>query len=301
MRRLSREDRAQILALQAKGNSIRSTCRLTGRSKITVTRLIVEAGQACAEAHGSLVRGLTCQQVQVDELWAFVGMEQKRVPAERKGEFGIGDVWMFTAIDPGTKLIPSWLIGPRDATSARRFLVDLGRRISSRFQLTSDGASFYREAAEEAFGGQIDYAQLVKLYSTPADGERTYSPPVCVAAVPTRITGDPDPSHVSTSHVERQNVTMRMSMRRFTRLTNAFSKKVYNLSCAVALYVFHRNFVRPHTTLTRAAHGKPTTPAMAAGLADKPWTLADIVKLIEDREDKAEDVALRRKDRRKSK
>ena len=301
MRRLSREDRAQILALQVEGNSIRSTCRLTGRSKITVTRLIVEAGQACAEAHGAKVRGLNCQQVQVDELRAFVGMKQKRVPAERSGEFGIGDVWTFTSIDPETKLIPTWLIGRRDATSARQFLVDLGRRIRGRFQLTSDGASFYREAAEQAFGGHIDYAQLVKLYSSPADGERTYSPPVCVAAVPTRISGDPDVANISTSHVERQNLNIRMSMRRFTRLTNAFSKKVFNLSCAVALYVFYYNFVRPHTTLTKAAHGKPTTPAMAAGLADKPWTLADIVKLVEDREDTAEEVAKRRKDRRESK
>ena len=180
-------------------------------------------------------------------------------------------------------------------------MVDLGRRIRGRFQLTSDGASFYREAAEAAFGGQIDYAQLVKLYSSPADGERTYSPPVCVAAVPTRISGDPDVGQISTSHVERQNLNIRMSMRRFTRLTNAFSKKVFNLSCAVALYVFYYNFVRPHTTLTKAAHGKPTTPAMAAGLADKPWTLADIVKLVEEREDTAEEVAKRRKDRRESK
>ena len=168
-------------------------------------------------------------------------MKQRQVPAERKGEFGIGDVWTFTSIDPTTKLISTWLIGRRDATSARQFLVDLGRRIRGRFQLTSDGASFYREAAEAAFGGQIDYAQLVRS----ADSERTYSPPVCVAAVPTRISGDPDVANISTSHVERQNLTMRMSMRRFTRLTNAFSKKVYNLSCSVALYVFHYNFRAP--------------------------------------------------------
>ena len=301
MYRLTTEQRAQILNMQIEGVSIRATCRLTGRSKGAVTKLIVEAGQACAEAHGNLVRDLRCEQVQVDELWAFVGMKQRRVPAERKGEFGIGDVWTFTSIDPETKLIATWLIGRRDASTARRFLVDLGRRIRGQFQLTSDGASFYREAAEAAFGGQIDYAQLVKLYSSPADGERTYSPPVCVAAVPTRISGDPDVANISTSHVERQNLNIRMSMRRFTRLTNAFSKKVFNLSCAVALYVFYYNFVRPHTTLTKAAHGKPTTPAMAAGLAAKPWTLADIVKLVEEREDDAEDGALRRKDRRKSK
>ena len=224
-------------------------------------------------------------------------MKQKQVPDERRGEFGIGDVWTFTSIDPDTKLIPTWLIGKRDAATAREFLVDLGRRVRGRFQLTSDGASFYREATAEAFGAAIDYAQLVKLYSADVGGAHRYSPPVCVAARPERVTGDPDPEHVSTSHVERQNLTMRMSMRRFTRLTNAFSKKVYNLSCAVALFVFHHNFVRPHTTLTRRANGKPTTPAMAAGLATRPWTLADIVELIEEQEETAADVALRRKDR----
>ena len=298
MYRLTTEQRAQILNMQIEGVSIRATCRLTGRSKGSVTKLIVEAGQACAEAHGNLVRDLRCEQVQVDEIWAFVGMKQRQVPAERKGELGIGDVWTFTSIDPETKLIPTWLIGRRDASTAQRFLVDLGRRIRGHFQLTSDGASFYREAAEAAFGGQIDYAQLVKLYSASADGERTYSPPVCVAAVPTRISGDPDVANISTSHVERQNLNIRMSMRRFTRLTNAFSKKVYNLSCATAMYVFHYNFVRPHTTLTKRAGGRPTTPAMAAGLADKPWTMADIVGLIEAREETAKDVGARRKDRR---
>lgn len=301
MRRLSRSDREQILAMQVEGLSIRATCRLTGRSKITVTRLLVEAGQACADAHGALVRDLRCQRVEVDEMWAFVGMKQRRVPSERAGEFGIGDVWTFTAIDADSRLIATWLIGRRDTQTARRFLMDLGRRIRGRFQLTSDGASFYREAAEAAFGGQIDYAQLVKLYASPRDAERRYSPPECVAAVPTRIMGAPDESHVNTSKVERHNLTVRMGLRRYTRLTNAFSKKVYNHSCAAALFMFHYNFVRPHTTLTKNAHGKPTTPAMAAGLAEKPWTLADIVELVETREDSAVDVAKRRKDRRKSK
>ena len=293
MRRLSREHRAQILALQVEGNSIRSTCRITGRSKITVTRLIVEAGQACAAAHGELVHDLACQWVQVDELWAFVGMKARNVPNERRGEFGIGDVWTFTAIDPDTKLIPTWLIGRRDAPTARQFLVDLGRRIRGRFQLTTDAASFYREAAAAAFGPTIDYAQLQKLYGTAPDGQTRYSPPVCVGTRQDVIQGAPDLAHVSTSHVERMNLNIRMGMRRFTRLTNAFSKKVYNLSCAVALYVFHYNYVRPHTTLTKAANGKPTTPAMAAGLADRPWTMADIVELIEAREESAKDIGRR--------
>ncbi|MDE0330127.1 MAG: IS1 family transposase [Anaerolineaceae bacterium] len=299
MYRLTREQRAQILNMQIEGVSIRATCRLTGRSKGAVSKLIVEAGQACAEAHGKLVRDLRCEQVQVDELWAFVGMKAKRVPAERRGEFGVGDVWTFTALDPETKLIPTWLIGRRDVATARMFLVDLGRRVRGHFQLTSDGASFYREAAEEAFGGHIDYAQLVKLYDIPDGPERVYSPPVCVASRPRVIFGDPDPGHISTSLVERQNLNIRMSMRRFTRLTNAFSKKVYNLSCATAMYVFHHNYVRPHSTLTKEAGGRPTTPAMAAGLADKPWTMADIVELIEAREETAQDVGARRKDRRR--
>ena len=237
----------------------------------------------------------------MDKLWAFVGMKQKRVPAERRGELGIGDVWTSTALDPETKLIPTWLIGRRDASTALRFLVDLGRRIRGHFQLTSDAASFYREAAEEAFAGMIDYAQLQKIYRAPAHGERFYSPPACVATRPRRIMGTPDELLITTSHVERQNLNIRKSMRRFTRLTNAFSKKVYNLSCATAMYVFHHNDIRPHTTLTKRANGSPTTPAMAAGLADKPWTMADLVQLIEAREESAKDVGARRMDRRNSK
>ena len=202
MYRLTTQQRAQILNMQIEGVSIRVTCRLTGRSKGAVTKLIVEAGQACAEAHGNLVRDLRCEQVQVDELWAFVGMKQKRVPAERKGEFGIGDVWTFTSIDPETKLIPTWLIGRRDASTARQFLVDMGRRIRGHFQLTSDGASFYREAAEAAFGGQIDYAQLVKLYSGSADGEPQLQP--------ARVRGrGSDPYYGRPGRIPYQHITRR--------------------------------------------------------------------------------------------
>ena len=229
-----------------------------------MTRLILAACQACAVAHGEFVRDLACEQIQVDELWAFVGMKQRRVPPERQGEFGIGTVWTFTSLDPASKLIPNWLIGPRDARTARRFLVDLSRRMRGRFQLTTDGATIYRDVAWDAFAGLIDYAQLVKLYGRPLEDERVYSPPVCVATKPTRIMGDPDPAHISTSHVERENLNLRMFNRRYTRLTNAFSKKVYNLSCATALYVVHRNFVKPHGTLTRDEGHRPTTPAMAA-------------------------------------
>lgn len=268
-----------------------------GRSTQTIMKLLIEAGQACAKAHGSLIRDLDCSRVEADEMWAFVGMKQRSVPAERRGDPSIGDVWTFTSIDPETKLIPTWLIGSRDVPTATKFLLDLGRRIKGRFQLTTDGASFYREAVSEALGPQVDYAQLVKLYGSPMNAESRYSPPVCVAARPQAVYGNPDETHISTSIVERQNLNMRMEMRRYTRLTNAFSKKVYNLSCHVALYVFHYNFVRPHGTLTRRM-GRRTTPAMAAGLATEPWPMADIVALMEQREETAADVAKRRKDRR---
>ena len=296
MYRLDRKTRATVLALLVEGMSIRATCRVSGVSKPTVLKLLTDIGPVVAEFQGEALRDLRCQRVEVDEIWAFVGMKAKRVPYERQGEFGVGDVYTFTAIDPDTKLAPTWLVGQRDGANAQRFLLDLGRRIQGRFQLTTDGASFYREAVGEAFGATVDYAQLVKLYSAPAASERAYSPPVCVAARPQPVYGDPDPSHISTSLVERQNLTMRMSMRRFTRLTNAFSKKVYNLSCAVALHFMHYNYVRPHTTLSQANYGRPTTPAMAAGLETTPWTLADVVALLEEREEDARDVSKRRRD-----
>ncbi len=296
MYRLDRAKRAAILALLVEGMSIRATCRITSISKPTVTKLLTDIGPVVAAYQGEAMRELRCQRVEVGEIWAFVGMKAKRVPAERRGEFGVGDVYTFTAIDPDTKLAPTWMVGQRDGRNAQRFLLDLGRRIQGRFQLTTDGASFYREAVGEAFGATVDYAQLVKLYSAPPASERAYSPPVCVAARPVAVYGDPDPGHISTSLVERQNLTMRMSMRRFTRLTNAFSKKVYNLSCAVALHFMHYNYVRPHTTLTRANYGRPTTPAMAAGLEPMPWTFGDIVALLEEREEDARDVSRRRRD-----
>ncbi len=234
----------------------------------------------------------------MDEIWAYVGMKARQVPEERRGEFGIGDVYTFTALCPDTKLVPTWLVGPRDAETARRFLLDVSRRMQGRVQLTSDGAVFYREAVWEAFAGLVDYAQLQKLYASPMEAERRYSPPVCVGARPVVVHGEPDPEHISTSHVERQNLTMRMSMRRFTRLTNAFSKKVLNLSCAVALHYMVYNFVRPHGTLTQAAYGKPTTPAMAAGIETRLWTFSDVVALLEAQEESAGDVSKRRRDLR---
>ena len=295
MRRLSREKRSQILGMLVEGNSIRATCRMSGASKTTVTRLLVDAGRVSAQWHGGHVRELSCRRVQVDEVWAFVGMKARNVPEERRGEFGIGDVYTFTAICADTRLAPTWYVGQRDGRSARRFLVDLAARMRGRIQLTTDGAGFYREAAWDAFTGFVDYAQLVKRYAADVDGPHRYSPPECVGTDAHAIQGQPDPEHVSTSYVERQNLTMRMS--RFTRLTNAFSKKVHNLSCAVALHFMHYNLMRPHHTLTKAANGKPTTPAMAAGLTGRVWAFEDLINLIEVQEPNARDVTGRRFDK----
>ena len=291
--RLSREQRAQVLALHVEGTSVRATCRVTGRSKGAVFRLLCGAGHACAVAHSDRVRALGCERVQVDEAWAFVGMKARNVPRERHGEFGIGDVWTITALDPDTKLIVTWLVGRRTTDAARHLLVDVGRRIEGRFQLTTDGASFYRQAAADAFGAAVDYAQLQKLYARPPDAEVRYSPPVCVGARQDVLVGQPDPEHISTSHVERHNLTLRMGLRRYTRLTNALSKSVYNHSAALAVFMFHYNYARPHMTLTKRAGGRPTTPAMAAGLAARPWTVPDIAALMEAGEESAKDIGAR--------
>lgn len=296
MNRVDRATRAQILQLFVEGMSIRATCRVTGISKPTATKLLTDIGPVVAAYQGQVMRGLRCQRVQVNETWTYVGMKARKVPEERRGEFGIGDVYTFTAIDADTKLAPTWLLGRRDLDTASRFLLDLGRRIEGWFQLTTDAANFYREATAAAFGPTVDYAQLQKLYAVPADAERRYSPPVCLATRGEAIQGRPDPAHVSTSHVERPNLTMRLNMRRFTRLTNAFSKKVYNLGCAVALHFMVYNFVTPHGTLTKRAHGRSTTPAMRAGLARKPWSFEDVVELLEEQEPDAREVSKRRKD-----
>lgn len=297
MKRLTRTQRARILALQVEGMSVRSMVRVTGIAKNTILKLITDMGPVCAALQGDLLRDLPCQRVQCDEIWAFVGKKTKALTPEERGEFGKGDVYTFTAICEDTKLAPTWLVGRRDYETAQRFLLDLGRRIDGRFQLTSDAASFYRQAVADAFGPTVDYAQLQKLYAAPADAERRYSPPVCIATRGKVIQGRPDPEHVSTSHVERQNLTMRMAMRRFTRLTNAFSKKVYNHSCAVAIHFAFYNFVKPHGTLTKRANGRPTTPAMAAGITTRPWQLEDLVAYLEDQEPNAQDISARRFDR----
>jgi len=247
---------------------------MTGVAKNTVVKLLADLGQACWEYQDEAMHDLPCRRIQCDEIWSFVYAKAKNVPAEHQGELGYGDVWTWTAIDADTKLVASWLVGKRDTEYASIFIRDLARRLANRVQLTTDGHRPYLEAVEGAFGGDIDYAMLIKLYG-PSEDERRYSPANCISAEPRTITGYPDPEHVSTSYVERQNLTMRMSIRRFTRLTNAFSKKIENHEYALALHFMHYNFARVHQTLK-------TTPAVAAGIAKYAWTVQDIVGLLDE-------------------
>jgi IS1 family transposase len=274
MNKLDREGRSRILHLLCEGNSIRAVTRLTGTSKKAVSRLMVDAGQAAAWYQDRVFRNLTCKRVQVDEIWAFVYAKQKNVPLAKKAPPQAGDVWTWTAIDADTKLIPSWYVGGRGSDAAMIFMEDLASRLANRVQLTSDGHKAYLEAVEGAFGSDIDYAMLVKLYGPSGEGEKRYSPAECIGAVKHRIEGSPDPKYVSTSYAERSNLSQRMHNRRFTRLTNAFSKKVENHAHSVALFAMYYNFVRIHKTLRIA-------PAMAAGVTSRLWEIGDIVDVLE--------------------
>lgn len=273
MNRKSTKERAHILHCLVEGNSIRSTVRLTGASKNTIVKLLAEVGEACAWYQDKHLKNLPCEKVQVDEVWSFVYSKQKNVPEGKEGE--AGDVWTWTAICADTKLVPSWRIGSRDASIAHEFIADLASRMAGRIQLTSDGYRLYENAVEAAFGADVDYAMLVKLYGDTAEGQKRYSPAACVGAKKTKIIGNPDLCCVSTSFAERQNLTMRMSMRRFTRLTNAFSKKVENHAHAVALHFMYYNFCRQHKTLR-------VSPAMAAKVSETLWSLEDVVKMSDD-------------------
>jgi IS1 family transposase len=274
MKILSKEKRVQVLTALVEGNSIRATVRMTGVAKNTVVKLLVDAGRAALDFNERTMRNLKLRRIQCDEIWSFVGMKEKNVPAERKRQ-GVGDVWTWIAVDAETKLVPCWLIGTRDAGCATEFMQDLASRLAHRVQLTTDGHRAYLSAVEDAFGGAIDYAMLVKLYGdAPGNGnEARYSPGECCGTRKTQVCGFPDKKHVSTSYVERQNLTMRMSMRRFTRLTNGFSKKAENLAHAVAIHYFNYNFCRKHQTL-----GK--TPAQAAGLTPEAASLGDLVDML---------------------
>ena len=274
MNKLNTEKRAQILSMLCEGSSIRATSRISGVSPVTVLKLLVDAGKACANYHHEHVKGLKSRRIQCDEIWSFCYSKNKTALAIKKPD--AGDVWTWTAIDADSKLIISYLVAGRDSDSAILLMDDLRGRLENRVQLTTDGHRAYLEAVEGAFGGNVDYAQLIKLYGPSADyAKGRYSPAECTGAKKTPVSGKPDNAHISTSYVERQNLNMRMGMRRFTRLTNAFSKKIENHVYAVDLYTMFYNFVRIHQTLK-------VTPAMASGLTNKLWEMTDIVRLIDE-------------------
>lgn len=277
MNRLNQQRQTQIVKSLVEGNSIRSTARITGTAINTVVKLLIDLGSTCLDYQDTIMNDLPLKRLQCDEIWSFVYAKAKNVPVEHQGEFGYGDVWTWTAIDADTKLVPCWRVGARDGREAYLFMKDLAGRLANRVQLTTDGHGAYLQAVEGAFGADIDYAMLVKLYgSTTREEQRRYSPAECIGSEVKVITGDPDRRHIATSFAERHNLTMRMSMRRFTRLTNAFSKKLENHMYALALYFMHYNFARPHKSL---ANPYPRTPAMAAGVTDHVWTIAEIVSL----------------------
>ncbi len=273
MNSLDTKRRTQIVAALCEGNSVRSTCRTTGAALHTVLKILNEMGCACAAYHDANVRNVRVRRLQCDEIWAFVGAKRKNVSPEKEAD-GWGDVWTWTAIDADTKLCVTYFVGGRGAESAKEFMGDCASRIRGRVQITTDGHRAYLDAVEDAFGMDIDYAQLQKIYGAPSDEEtRRYSPARCIGCDMKVVSGNPDPKHVSTSYVERQNLSMRMSMRRFTRLTNAFSKKFDNHCHSVALYFMYYNFVRLHQTLR-------VTPAMEAGLSDHVWSIEELVRLV---------------------
>ena len=276
MNRLPLDRRAQILGMLAEGTSLRAASRLADVSINTVTKLLVDVGAACEHYQDRTLRDLKCKRIQCDEIWSFIYAKAKNLPEPLRGAWGVGDVWTWTAIDADSKLVPSWAVGRRDAFTAQAFIRDLADRLTTRVQLTTDGHKVYLEAVEGAFGSEIDYAMLVKMYEGDSgrESEARYSPAQCLGTRTVCIAGRPAPEHISTSFAERQNLTMRMSMRRFTRLTNAFSKKVDNHKAAVALHYMHYNFARIHQTLR-------VTPAMEAGVSDHVWSLEEIVGLLD--------------------
>jgi IS1 family transposase len=274
MNRLTVAKRTQILGLLVEGNSLRAASRLADVSINTVTKLLVDVGAACAEYQDKALRELPCKRLQLDEIWAFVYAKARNLPSATAAPVIAGDVWTWTAIDADTKLIASWMVGDRSGDTAKVFVADLAARLANRVQITSDGHRAYVEAIDAAFGIDVDYAQLVKIYGQTSEGQKRYSPPECVGCEQHKVTGKPDMKHVSTSFVERQNLTMRMSMRRFTRLTNAFSKKAENHAHAVALHFMFYNFGRIHKTLR-------ITPAMAARVSDHVWSLEEIAALAD--------------------
>jgi IS1 family transposase len=275
MNKLGTADRVRVVAALVEGCSIRATVRMTGVAKNTVAKLLADLGNACAKYHDEHVRNLSCKRIQVDEIWTFTYAKNKNLPADKKGVRGYGDTWTWTAIDADSKLIVSYLVGGRSMDYAEDFMHDVSGRLNNRVQLTSDGHNAYLVAVREAFGNDVDYAQLIKIYDPdPAGGAgRRYSPPAVVSTEIKSISGSPEPKHINTSYAERQNLTMRMGMRRFTRLTNGFSKKIENHIHNVAIHFMHYNFCRVHQTLR-------VTPAMEAGLTDHVWEIEELVALL---------------------
>ena len=274
MNNLTTKQRTQILTLLCEGMSINATCRATGAAKNTVLKLLADAGKACAKYHDENVRGLATKRVQCDEIWSFCYAKQKNVAPEKQGEFGFGDVYTWTALDADSKLMISYLVGKRDGGYAHEFMIVVADRLSYSVHMTRDGHKPYLEAIEAAFGSEIDYAMLIKLYGVPNGGTGRYSPAECKGTILGTVQGCPEQAHISTSFVERQNLTMRMHMRRFTRLTNGFSKKIENHMHAVALHFMFYNFCKIHKTLR-------VTPAMEAGISQTVWNLEHIVELID--------------------
>jgi IS1 family transposase len=291
MNRLPVPKRVQIVHSFVEGVSLRAISRMVDCSINTVTKLLEDVGAACLDYQDQALRDLPCKRVQCDEVWSFCYAKEKNVPEEKKGTFGYGDVWLWVAMCADTKIVPCWHVGRRDAEAAEEFMLDLAARLRDRVQLTTDGHKAYLEAVEGAFGADVDYAMLVKLYGPALDGtagtaERKYSPGECTGTRKLTVTGAPETKHVSTSYVERQNLTMRMSMRRLTRLTNGFSKKVENLAHAMSIHYMHYNFVRIHKTLR-------VTPAMAAGVTDRLWSMEELVGLADQREAKESELLQR--------
>ena len=284
MNRLTSEARTAVVSALIEGCSIRSTVRMTGVAKKTVMRLLLEVGAVCAAYQDRTFRNLVSRRVQVDEMWGFIYAKQKNVTLKMAEQRFCGDVWLWTAIDSDSKLAISWALGQRDAVTAHEFMTDLAGRLKKRVQLTSDGLKLYLTAVEDAFGSEIDYAMLVKIYGAPSEGQKRYSPAECLGCERKSITGDPDPKYVSTSYSERLNLSVRMTNRRYTRLTNAFSKKLENHFAAAALGYFAYNFIKIHSTLRM-------TPAMAAGVTDRLWEVSDLVALLEADEREVERAA----------
>jgi IS1 family transposase len=274
MNKLPSQERARILHLLCEGTSLRAVTRLTGVSKTTVTKLVVDAGTAAAWYQSRTFRNLSCKRLQIDEIWGFVGAKAKNADPVLKAAGLAGDAWLWMATDAETKIVPCWHVGSRDGDAAMEFIDDLASRLANRVQITTDGHKAYLDAIDTAFGGQVDYAMLVKLYGPSLEGDRRYSPAECTGAIKTSIQGHPDLKHVSTSHAERNNLNVRMHSRRMTRLTNAFSKKMENHAHAMALHFLYYNFVRIHQTLK-------VTPAMAAGVTTRLWEIGDIVDVLE--------------------